>query len=99
MAVGGFSSFERDAREARRSLRFLGLATGVAVVSLVMARGTGRLVWAGVLALCLLGLLVARRAFVRLAGRVSELPKSSRQLAWKLLRPGRLLAVRIDDHD
>lgn len=95
--MSAYSEFEAEAREMNRRLRFLWLATGVSVVSLVLASGTGRWVWLGVLGLCAGGLALARRAMVQLQARIEGLPKSRRAQARALLRQGRYLLVPFDE--
>lgn len=91
-----FSDFEAEAGEMNRRLRFLWLCTWVSLMSLVFASGGSRWVWLGVLGLCLGGLLIARRAVIRLLAQVSRLPKSRRADARQLLR-SKYLLVSLED--
>lgn len=93
------TAFEEEARALNRSLRFLWLATFVAVGSLLLARGVSLLVWSGVVVICLLALLLARHAYLRLARRIEELPPRARAKARSavLRQGGRYLFLRLEE--
>jgi hypothetical protein len=92
------TAFEQEMRELDRRLRFLWVATALAFVSLLLSRGTGLLVWAGALALCVVGLLVARHSYLRVARQIEHLPQGVQGEARRLvMRQGRFLFVRMED--